>query len=52
MSRAGVRTGGISIPCRYLHSPTEMVDLGDVTAAARLLTAFAQKNFKEPEDVR
>ena len=44
-TREGVRTGGISIPCRYLHSPVEMVDLSDVTATVRLMTAFAQKKL-------
>ena len=42
ISRAGVRTGGISIPCRYLHSPVEMVDTFDVSAAAKLIAAFAE----------
>ena len=45
VAREGVRTGGISIPCRYLHSPVEMVDLSDVTATVRLMTAFAQKKL-------
>ena len=41
MSRAGVITGGISIPCRYLHSPVEMADRRDVEACAALTAAFA-----------
>lgn len=51
LTREGVLTGGISIPCRYIHSPTEMVDLSDVSAAARLMTAFAQKNLVSTKDV-
>ncbi len=45
LTRAGVRTGGISIPCRYVHSPVEMVDTEDVSAAARLIAAFANKKY-------
>ncbi|HEX2865237.1 MAG TPA: M20/M25/M40 family metallo-hydrolase, partial [Deinococcales bacterium] len=30
----------VSIPCRYMHSPSEMVDLRDVQAVADLLAAF------------
>ena len=40
-TRAGVYTGGIAIPCRYVHTPTELVDLGDVRACADLALAFA-----------
>jgi len=42
-SRAGVPTGLVSVPCRYMHSPVEMVALDDVDAAARLIAAFAQR---------
>jgi endoglucanase len=41
LSRAGVPTGLVSIPCRYMHSPVEMVALDDIAAAARLIAAFA-----------
>lgn len=40
--REGVRTGIVSIPNRYMHSPSEMVDMRDVQAAVRLLAGFAQ----------
>ena len=43
LSRAGVPTGVISIPLRYMHSPVEMVQLDDVENAARLIAAFAQR---------
>jgi endoglucanase len=35
--RAGVLAGCLSIPTRYIHSPSEMVDLQDVEQAVRLL---------------
>ena len=43
VSRAGVPTGLVSVPLRYMHSPVEMVSLDDIEAAARLIAAFAQR---------
>ncbi|MPM78223.1 putative aminopeptidase YsdC [bioreactor metagenome] len=44
-SRAGVLTGGVSVPCRYVHSTVEMVDISDVEACASLVAAFAQSEL-------
>ena len=41
VSRAGVPTGLVSVPLRYMHSPVEMVDLADVEAAVELVAGFA-----------
>jgi len=35
--RAGVPSGCLSIPCRYVHTPSEMVDEADVQNSVRLL---------------
>ena len=40
ISRSGCHTGLISIPCRYMHSPTEIVSLLDMEAASSLLVAM------------
>ena len=43
VSRAGLPSGVVSIPLRYMHSPVEMVQLDDVENTARLLAAFARR---------
>jgi len=40
ISRAGVATGLVSIPNRYMHSGVEMISLEDIDKAADLLSAF------------
>lgn len=35
--RSGAPAGTLSIPCRYVHSPSEMVDLADVEHAVNLM---------------
>jgi endoglucanase len=42
-SRAGVPTGLVSIPTRYLHSPNELCDLADVESIVQLIVAFAKR---------
>jgi endoglucanase len=41
VGRAGVATGLISVPLRYMHTPSEMVDLEDVENCVKLLVEFA-----------
>ncbi len=43
LTRSGVPAGCLSIPCRYVHTPSEMVDLDDVQNAVKLLTALLGK---------
>ena len=43
LTRAGVPVGCISIPVRYVHSPSEMVDYKDVQSSVKLLTALLSK---------
>lgn len=40
LTRAGVPAGGLMIPCRYIHSPSEMVDVDDLENAVQLLVAM------------
>ena len=42
MGHAGIATGVISVPLRYMHTPSEIVDLQDVENIVRLIVAFAK----------
>lgn len=42
-SRAGVPTGGVFVPCRYVHTPSEMVDVRDVEDCVKLLVEMLSK---------
>lgn len=37
LTRGGVPAGCVSIPCRYVHTPSEMVDFDDVQNTVKLL---------------
>jgi len=45
VTRDGVLTGGISVPCRYIHTPAEMVDERDVRACVDLVVEFSKSNL-------
>jgi len=42
MTRAGIPAGVISIPCRYVHSPCEMVDMNDYENCVKLTKALCE----------
>ena len=42
LTRGGVPAGVISIPCRYVHTPVETVQISDVEGAVRLLREFVK----------
>ncbi len=46
LTREGVPAGVLSIPARYLHTPSEMVDYGDVQNAVKLLTTLLSRQIK------
>jgi len=41
-TRAGVPAGCLSVPCRYVHSPSEMVSYRDVRNSVRLLRTLLE----------
>ena len=47
--RAGAPAGTISIPCRYVHSPSEMVDLAGVEQAITLMIKLLEAPIQLPE---
>ncbi len=45
LSREGVPSGVISIPCRYIHSAREMVDKNDLENAVKLLNSILENEI-------
>ena len=41
LTRAGVKTGGISVPTRYIHSPSEMASVSDIENCVKLVYELA-----------
>ena len=46
LTRAGVKTGGISLPVRYVHTPSEMAKVCDMNACIKLIAAIAEEEWK------
>ena len=42
VSRAGIPTGLVSVPLRYMHTPTEVICLDDLDATVALFVQFAR----------
>jgi len=52
LTRAGIRTGLVQVPLRYMHSPVEMVCLTDIDNAAKLIAAAARRLTPETSFLR
>jgi putative aminopeptidase FrvX len=51
-TRAGIATGLVSAPNRYMHSPNEVVALEDLENCARLIAAYVKGLKKDMDFVR
>ena len=43
VTRGGVCAGTVSIPLRYMHTPSEVIALSDVEQTAKLLAAYLRR---------
>jgi len=46
-ARAGVETGLVSIPLKYMHTPVEMAAISDIEDAGKLLAALVKDFARE-----
>jgi len=42
VSREGVASGTVGLPLRYMHTPSEVIDLSDLDASIKLLSEFCK----------
>ncbi len=47
LTRKGIKTLSLGIPCRYMHTPVEVCDLRDVISVIRLLEAFCLGRYSK-----
>lgn len=45
ISRSGIRTLLLSIPCRYMHSPVETIDIEDLESCCTLITQLIENRY-------
>jgi endoglucanase len=49
ISRAGVATGLVGLPLRYMHTPSETLSLADLDRCARLVAAYCRRVTPETD---
>ena len=49
--RGGVPTAAVGVPLRYMHTPVETIDFGDLSATRDLLAAFVSRAAEDPDFV-
>ncbi|MDP3486617.1 MAG: M42 family metallopeptidase [Bacillota bacterium] len=45
LTKGGIPAGVMSIPCRYIHTASEMIDYDDVVNGVKLITAIMETEF-------
>jgi len=50
LTAGGIPTGAVSIPTRFLHSPSEMISVEDLKGVVNLLAAFIQAGEESQEE--
>ncbi|GAB6138597.1 M42 family metallopeptidase [Halanaerobaculum tunisiense] len=46
LTKEGIPTAVVSVPCRYIHSPVSLINLADYQATTKLVTSFCRKVAK------
>ena len=47
ITKSGIKTGLVSFPLKYMHTPVEMIDVTDIDNSARLIAAFCVEQAKK-----